>query len=53
MRLLFLRTGNSCRSQSAEGYARHFGGDWLDVESAGIEAHGENPRGRVQAFIHH
>ena len=44
MRLLFLCTGNSCRSQMAEGYARHFGGNWLDVASAGIEAHGKNPR---------
>jgi len=44
MKLLFLCTGNSCRSQMAEGYARRFGGDWLTVESAGIEAHGRNPR---------
>jgi len=44
MKLLFLCTGNSCRSQMAEGWARHFGGDWLAVESAGIEAHGRNPR---------
>jgi len=42
--LLFLCTGNSCRSQIAEGWARHFGGDWLQVQSAGIEAHGKNPR---------
>jgi len=28
----------------AEGWARHFGGDWLQVQSAGIEAHGKNPR---------
>jgi len=44
MNLLFLCTGNSCRSQMAEGWARHLGGDWLQVHSAGIEAHGKNPR---------
>ncbi len=44
MNLLFLCTGNSCRSQMAEGWARKLAGDWLDVQSAGIEAHGKNPR---------
>ena len=44
MNVLFLCTGNSCRSQIAEGWARHLGGDWLQVQSAGIEAHGKNPR---------
>ena len=44
MNLLFLCTGNSCRSQMAEGWARRLGGDWLSVQSAGIEAHGKNPR---------
>jgi arsenate reductase len=44
LNILFLCTGNSCRSQIAEGWARHFGGDALSVESAGIEAHGKNPR---------
>lgn len=44
MNLLFLCTGNSCRSQMAEGWARHLAGDWLEVQSAGIEAHGKNPR---------
>lgn len=44
MHLLFLCTGNSCRSQMAEGWARQLGGDWLQVKSAGIEAHGKNPR---------
>jgi arsenate reductase len=48
MNLLFLCTGNSCRSQIAEGWARRLGcelgGDWLSVQSAGIEAHGKNPR---------
>jgi arsenate reductase len=44
MNLLFLCTGNSCRSQMAEGFARHLGGDEFNVQSAGIEAHGKNPR---------
>jgi len=44
MNLLFLCTGNSCRSQMAEGWARHLADDWLEVQSAGIEAHGKNPR---------
>ncbi len=44
MNLLFLCTGNSCRSQMAEGWARALGGDRLHVKSAGIEAHGKNPR---------
>lgn len=42
--ILFLCTGNSCRSQMAEGWARFLGGERLGVESAGIEAHGKNPR---------
>jgi len=42
--ILFLCTGNSCRSQIAEGWLRDIGGDRFDVESAGIEAHGKNPR---------
>lgn len=42
-RLLILCTGNSCRSQIAEGFFRHFGGDGLEVYSAGIEIHGVNP----------
>ncbi len=44
VKVLFLCTGNSCRSQMAEGWANHLGGDWLEVQSAGIEAHGKNPR---------
>jgi len=43
VKLLFLCTGNSCRSQMAEGWARHLKGDILDVVSAGVEAHGLNP----------
>ena len=42
--LLFLCTGNSCRSQMAEGWARHLGADVVEAQSAGIEAHGKNPR---------
>lgn len=42
--MLFLCTGNSCRSQMAEGYARARAGDDVEVLSAGIEAHGQNPR---------
>ncbi len=44
IRLLFLCTGNSCRSQMAEGWAKRLGGAAVHVESAGIEAHGKNPR---------
>ena len=39
-RILVLCTGNSCRSQMAEGYLRHFSGDKAIVKSAGVEAHG-------------
>lgn len=42
--ILFLCTGNSCRSQMAEGWARLLGGGEVAAESAGIEAHGKNPR---------
>ena len=41
--VLFLCTGNSCRSQMAEGWARHLLGDRIEPCSAGIEAHGMNP----------
>ena len=44
MNILFLCTGNSCRSQIAEGWARQLGGTAFNVQSAGIEAHGKNPR---------
>lgn len=43
-KVLFLCTGNSCRSQMAEGWARHLKGDLLEPYSAGIETHGLNPR---------
>lgn len=42
-KLLFLCTGNSCRSQMAEGWTRALKGDELEVYSAGIETHGLNP----------
>jgi arsenate reductase len=44
LHLLFVCTGNSCRSQMAEGWARTLGGEHVVAESAGIEAHGKNPR---------
>ena len=44
IRILFVCTGNACRSQMAEGWARHFGGDQVDIASAGIKAHGLNPK---------
>ncbi|TKC61184.1 arsenate reductase ArsC [Pedobacter hiemivivus] len=43
-KVLILCTGNSCRSQLAEGFIRHFAGDTAIVYSAGIETHGVNPR---------
>ena len=44
MNILFLCTGNSCRSQIAEGWAKQFAPAGWSIESAGIEAHGKNPR---------
>lgn len=49
-RVLFLCTGNSCRSQMAEGWTRHLLGDKVEAHSAGIETHGLNPNAvRVMA----
>lgn len=42
--ILVLCTGNSCRSQIAEGYLRYFAGDKANIYSAGIETHGVNPK---------
>ena len=42
--VLFLCTGNSCRSQMAEGFARAYHTDTIDAYSAGIEKHGMNER---------
>ena len=44
IRVLFLCTGNSCRSQMAEGWARWLKGGPIEAYSAGIETHGLNPR---------
>ncbi len=50
LKILFLCTGNSCRSQMAEGWARALKGDGLEAYSAGIETHGLNPNAvRVMA----
>lgn len=43
-KILVLCTGNSCRSQIAEGYLRHFAGDRAQLYSAGVETHGVNPK---------
>ncbi len=49
IKVLFLCTGNSCRSQMAEGWARYLLGDILEPYSAGIEVHGMN-RNAVQVM---
>ncbi|NUM52011.1 MAG: arsenate reductase ArsC [Candidatus Hydrogenedentes bacterium] len=43
LKVLFLCTGNSCRSQMAEGWARHLRPDEIDAYSAGTKKHGLNP----------
>jgi arsenate reductase len=43
-KILVLCTGNSCRSQIAEGYLKHFAGEKAIVYSAGVETHGVNPK---------
>lgn len=42
--VLVLCTGNSCRSQIAEGYLRLYAGDKVNIFSAGVETHGVNPK---------
>lgn len=42
LKILFLCTGNSCRSQMAEGWARHLKAGRIEPYSAGIETHGLN-----------
>ncbi len=44
IKILFLCTGNSCRSQMAEGLARHLKSDLIDAHSAGTEPKGLDPR---------
>jgi arsenate reductase (thioredoxin) len=43
-KVLVLCTGNSCRSQIAEGYLTYFAGNKAEIYSAGVETHGVNPR---------
>ena len=43
-KILVLCTGNSCRSQIAEGYLRHFSNGRAAIFSAGVETHGVNPK---------
>lgn len=43
-KILVLCTGNSCRSQIAEGYLKHFANGNAEVYSAGVETHGVNPK---------
>ena len=42
--VLFLCTGNACRSQMCEGWAHHLRGDWIEAYSAGVAPHGLDPR---------
>ena len=52
IKLLYLCTGNSCRSQMAEGWTRALKGDAVEVYSAGLETHGLNPSAvRVMAEV--
>jgi arsenate reductase len=43
-KILVLCTGNSCRSQIADGYLKHFAGNKAAIYSAGVETHGVNPK---------
>jgi arsenate reductase len=52
LKVLFLCTGNSCRSQMAEGWARALKADIIEPYSAGIKPHGVNPLAvRVMAEV--
>lgn len=52
LKVLFLCTGNSCRSQMAEGWARRLKGETIDAYSAGVSPHGMNPKAvRVMAEV--
>ncbi|MFO7904651.1 MAG: arsenate reductase ArsC [Pirellulaceae bacterium] len=52
LKILFLCTGNSCRSQMAEGWTRHLKAGQIEAYSAGIEPHGLNPdAARVMAEV--
>ncbi len=42
-RILFLCTGNSCRSQMAEAFAKYYHSDWLEAYSAGMSPQGVDP----------
>jgi arsenate reductase (thioredoxin) len=44
VKVLFLCTGNACRSQMAEGWTRHLKSDWIEAHSGGVEPHGVDPR---------
>jgi arsenate reductase len=44
LKVLFLCTGNACRSQMSEGWARHLKGDVIEAYSAGTNPHGLDPR---------
>jgi arsenate reductase (thioredoxin) len=44
LKILFLCTGNACRSQMAEGWTRHLKDDVIEVFSAGVETHGVDPK---------
>jgi len=44
LKILYLCTGNSCRSQMAEGWTRHLKSNAIDAYSAGVEPHGIDPR---------
>ena len=53
LKLLFLCTGNSCRSQMGEGWTRRLKADRIDVASAGIEARGFILHKARESGVHH